>query len=313
MSFRVVFMGTPAFAVPTLEALLSGPDSVVGVVTQPDRPAGRGRKLRLSPIKERALLSGTPVLEPERVRDDPFLQTLGDLAPDVIVVVAFGQILPGTLLRLPPRGCLNVHASLLPKYRGAAPVARAILDGETRTGVTIIQMEERLDAGGILLARETAIGPEEDGSTLSEKLSGMGAALLMEVLRKMETDSIRAVPQREEEATYAPRLRKQDGEISWRDGAERIARLVRGMVPWPVAHTTCGGRRLQIHRGKARGKGIWGTPGEIIRADHGEFWVAAGDGYLEVEQVQLENRARTDAEAFLLGHRDLRGTILGAG
>jgi len=295
-----------------LETLFQGPDRVVCVVTQPDRPAGRGRKCRPSAVKERALAAGVPVLEPRKLGEDTVLLHLRDIAPDLIIVVAFGQILPRSVLDIPLRGCLNVHASLLPKYRGAAPIASAILNGETVTGVSIIRMNERLDAGPVLLARETVIGPEEDGRVLGERLSRMGAALLMEALRRMEADTIRAVDQREEEATYAPRLRKQDGEIRWSDRAERIAGLVRGLVPWPIAYTSCRGKSLRIHRGQARGQGVWGEPGEVLRADHGALWVAAGDGYLDVETVQLENRDRMGVEAFVQGHRDLRGTILGA-
>ncbi len=311
MSFGVVFMGTPAFAVPVFDALLQGPDRLLAVVTQPDRPRGRGQRSRPSAVKERAVAAGVPVLEPETVRDEGFRARLRDLSPDLVVVVAFGQILPGNVLDLPPKGCLNVHASLLPKYRGAAPIPWAIMNGERVTGITIIRMAERLDAGDILRAREVIIGEEEDGLELSERLSRVGAQLLAETVRGLERGVVAPVSQREEEATFAPRLTKKDGEIKWQREAVGIARQVRALIPWPSAHTVCKGKLLKIQRARPRGRGVWGQPGEVIRASHGTLWVAAGEGYLDVEEVQMESRPRMTSAAFHQGHGGLRGHLLG--
>jgi methionyl-tRNA formyltransferase len=311
MSLRVVFMGTPAFAVPALESLLCGDDRLIGVVTQKDRPVGRGLKPQASPVKERARQAGVPVLEPENLRDPAFLEGLRDLSPELIVVVAFGQILPEVVLGLPPLGCINVHASLLPRYRGAAPIQWAILNGESLTGVTVIQMNERMDAGDILLARETAIGPEEDALGLSRRLSRLGAEVLTEAIRGLKKGTLHRTPQREPEATYAPRLRKEDGKIDWGRGADEIARKVRALVQWPVAYTRWKRRLLKIHRARPIPAGGWGRPGEVVKADRGGLWVQTGEGCLEILELQQESRPKMDARAFLHGQGEVLGLVLG--
>jgi methionyl-tRNA formyltransferase len=311
MSFKIVFMGTPSFAEPMLDVLIEGPDDILCVVTQPDRPMGRGRRLQPSPIKRRAQEANIPVLEPVSAKDDGFISTLCRHSPDVIVLVAFGQLLPEAILHLPQQGCLNVHPSLLPKYRGAAPVQWAIINGEHKTGVTVFRMDKRLDAGDILLARETVIGVEENAQELAGRLSMLGTQAMMEALRGMEHSTLKAVPQKDEEATYAPQFRKEDGVIRWESGADRIERLVRGLYPWPGTYTSWKGQRLKVHRAKARRGSIMGSPGEVLNINQEGIWVQTGDGYLEILEVQLENRPRMTSGAFLKGHRDVLGDVLG--
>ncbi len=310
MSLKVVFMGTPAFAVPSLNGLLHSPHRILGVVTQPDRPAGRGRRSHPSAVKARCLEAGIRAWEPTSVREGGFLEGLREASPDVIAVVAFGQILPKAILDLPPLGCVNVHASLLPKYRGAAPIQWAILKGEQATGVTIIRMVERLDAGDVLEARGVEVGSDEDALHLSQRLSELGGVLLKEVLDRLESGETRPVPQSEDEASYAPRLRIEDGEIRWEMGAVEIARQVRGLLPWPVAHSRWQGQLLKVHRARPLPAAPPGRPGEVVRADHDCFWVQTGAGCLELLDVQLENRPRMSAAAFVRGHGRILGQIL---
>jgi methionyl-tRNA formyltransferase len=310
MSLRVVFMGTPAFAVPSLDALLDSSHCVLGVVTQPDRPVGRGRRPQASPVKMRAQEAGIAVWEPVSVREASFPELLRGASPEVIVVVAYGQILPRAILDLPPLGCVNVHASLLPRYRGAAPIQWAILNGEQATGVTVIRMVERMDAGDILMARSVEIGGDEDALQLGQRLSRVGSELLKEVLGRLGSGQIRPGPQREEETSYAPRLRTEDGEIRWEMGAQEIARRVRGLLPWPVAHSRWRGRLLKVYRARPLPGGLPGRPGEVVRADHGALWVRTGTGCLELLEVQLENRPRMPAADFVRGHGQIMGETL---
>lgn len=307
----MVFMGTPAFAVPALEMILGGGDRLLGVVTQKDRPVGRGLRLQASPVKQRAQRAGVPVLQPDSPRDEAFLEALRDLSPDLIVVVAFGKILPKAVLDLPSMGCLNAHASLLPKYRGAAPIQWAIVNSESTTGVTVIKMVERMDAGDILLAKETEIGPEEDALVLGERLSHLCAEALWEAVRGIEEGTLHPIPQREEEATYAPRLRREDGEIDWREAADDIARKVRGFVPWPTAHTRWRGRLLKLHKARALPGAQWGRPGEVVKADRGGLWVQTGEGYLDILELQPESRPKMDARSFLHGQGEVLGRVMG--
>ena len=230
---RVVFMGTPDFAVPTLAALLESRHEVVGVVTQPDRPKGRSGKLQPSPVKEKALEADVPVLQPEKVKDPAFLPELEKLVPDVIVVVAFGQILPESILNLPKYGCMNVHASLLPKLRGAAPIQWSVIDGDKESGVTIMQMDKGLDTGDILLVEKYTLDPKETGGSLFDKLSGLGGPLVLQALEQAEQGTLSPVPQEHEKHTYAKMLSKALGEIDFTKDAIVIERLIRGLNPWP--------------------------------------------------------------------------------
>lgn len=306
----IVFMGTPETAAFSLEELFKGPDPVVGVVTQPDRPQGRGQRSVPSPVRRIAESRGIPVLAPENVRDAAFLNALKSLGPELIVVVAYGRILPRAVLELPPHGCLNVHYSLLPKYRGAAPVAWAILNGEQKSGVTTMRLVEKMDAGPILLSAEVSLVPDETAASLEAKLTPVGARLLLETIRGLKDDSIVPKHQKEEEATYAPILKKEDGKIDWHQPAEAIERRVRGLNPWPSAYTYYKGKLLKIYRATAIRAEEKGSPGEVVRADKGGLWVMTGRGILSLEEVQLENRKKLSAAEFLKGTRIQRGERL---
>jgi methionyl-tRNA formyltransferase len=304
---RIVFMGTPEVAAVSLERLLSAAASVVGVVTQPERPAGRGQKAVAAPVRKAAERYHVPVLAPEKIRDPSFLAALNEWAPELIVVVAYGRILPRQVLDLPPRGCLNVHYSLLPKYRGAAPAAWAIINGEEKSGVTTMFLEEKMDAGPILLQRQISLAADETAASLQAKLAPIGAELLLETISAVEAGSVAPRIQNEAEATYAPILKKEDGLIDWHLSAAAIERRVRGLAPWPSAFTYLDGAMLKIHRAKVVRTESSAPPGEMIKADKDGLWVAAGDGALGLEEVQLENRKRMAAAEFLKGARLEKG------
>lgn len=309
--WRIVFMGTPMSAAISLEQLLRGPDPVVGVVTQPDRPAGRGQKQALSPVRRVAENHRIPVLAPEKIRDPAFFEALKSWAPDLVAVVAYGRILPRPILELPPQGCLNVHYSLLPKYRGAAPIAWTLLNGEKKSGITTMKLVEKMDAGPILLQREVPLSRDETTASLEAKLIPIGAELLLETIRRLQEGSLIPRPQPEEEATYAPMLKKEDGQVDWSQPAETIERRVRALYPWPSAFTHWQGRLLKIYRSAVIGAKGEGAPGEVVRADAGGLWVATGTGWLSLEEIQLENRKRLRAAEFLKGARMKTGDRLG--
>jgi methionyl-tRNA formyltransferase len=304
---RIVFMGTPEVAAVSLERLLTTAASVVGVVTQPERPTGRGQKPVSSPVRRAAERYHVPVLAPEKIRDPSFLAALNDWAPELIVVVAYGRILPRPILELPPRGCLNVHYSLLPKYRGAAPAAWTIINGEEKAGVTTMYLVEKMDAGPILLQRKISLAENETAGSLQAKLAPVGADLLLETIAAIEAGSVTPTVQNESEATYAPMLKKEDGLIDWRLSAVAIERRVRGLAPWPSAFAYLDGTLLKIHRAKVVKTETNAPPGEIIKADKDGLWVATGDGALGLEEVQLENRKRMAAAEFLKGARLEKG------
>ncbi|MFQ5542002.1 MAG: methionyl-tRNA formyltransferase, partial [Candidatus Binatia bacterium] len=242
----IVFMGTPAVAAASLERLLEGPDPVVGVVTQPDRPVGRGQRWVPSPVRKVAERHQKPVLTPDRIRDPATLETLRHWAPRLIVVVAYGRILPRSILELPSEGCVNVHYSLLPNYRGAAPVPWALLNGEEKSGVTTMRLVEKMDAGPILMQEEVSIARDETAASLEAGLISVGARLLLETIRRLKEGSIVAIPQREEEATYAPMIKKEDGKIDWAQSAEAIERRVRAFHPWPSTYSFWHGRLVKV-------------------------------------------------------------------
>ena len=308
---RVVFMGTPHFAVPTLQAL-DEHHQVVGVVTQPDRQAGRGRKLVISPVKEEALIRGCPLFQPPSLREPEAVEHLRAWQPDLIVVAAFGQILPPPVLDLPPSRCLNVHASLLPRYRGAAPIPAAILDGESVTGTTIMCMDEGLDTGPILAQAELPITAADTTASLTEKLAALGAQLLVEVLPGWLGGDLDAEPQNDDLATYCRPLRKADGLLDWTRPAVNLDRQVRAFTPWPGAYTSWQGRRLKVLRARPHPREVGRGPvGEVVAMGRG-FAVVTGLGLLEVLEVQLAGRRRTSASEFTRGQRDLIGGMLGA-
>jgi len=298
---RVLFMGTSNFAVPTLRALIASRHEVIGVVTQPDRPSGRGLGLTFSPVKTVALDMGLSIFQPEKVSSPDFVETVRALSPDVIVVAAFGQILSQDLLEIPRYGCLNVHASLLPKYRGAAPVSHALFDGETRTGVTIMLMDAGLDTGPILLQREVEIMPEDNQGTLESRLADLGANLLVEALDRLEEGTITPVPQDDSLATKAPSLKREQCQIDWTKPATRIVNLVRGCTPRPGAYTWWKGKELRVWQCRVCDNTPGASPGEIVSVGKDGIVVASGAGSVLLEEVQPENRKRMTAADFARG------------
>jgi methionyl-tRNA formyltransferase len=300
---RLIYLGTPQFAVPTLEAILRAGHEVIEAITQPDRPKGRGNKLAMSPVKTCALAHGLAVFQPERVRRPEVLEHLRGLAPEIMVIVGYGQIIPQTVIDIAPRGIVNVHGSLLPHLRGAAPVQWSIVRGDVETGVTTMQIDAGLDTGDMLLKAATAIGENEDAVALAERLSHMGASLLVETLAGLELGTV--VPQEQDNAlaTYAPILKKQDGLIDWKQPARAIHNLIRGMQPWPGAHTAFRGQQLQIWISHLVDHGADSLPGRLVFNRDG-LLVGCGDGsLLKLIEVQQEGRKRMSAEDFARGQR----------
>lgn len=310
-SWPIVFMGTPQIAAATLERLLEGPDRVVGVVTRPDRPAGRGQKRAPSPVRKIAETRGIPVVAPEKIRTPEFLETLSAWQPAIIVVVAYGRILPKTILESAPHGCLNVHYSLLPKYRGAAPAAWTIMSGETEGGVTTMQLVEKMDAGNIYLQEALPLAADETTGSLQTKLTPLGARLLSETLQKIKDGTLVSRAQDESQATLAPMLKKEDGLIDWTQPAVVIERRVRGLNPWPGSYTYLNGKMLKVQRGKIISAESMHNPGEIIRADSGGLWIGTGCGVIGLEEVQLENKKRLPGGEFVKGARIKAGDAVG--
>lgn len=306
---RVVFMGTPAFACPTLQRLIDRGEEILAVVTQPDRPKGRGQKFLPPPVKELAERHGLPVLQPLKVRVPEFIDTLRELQPDLIVVVAFGQILPKALLEIPKYGCINVHASLLPRYRGAAPINYCIINGENETGVTTMLMDVGLDTGDMLVKKVTPIDPEEDTRALHDRLSLLGADALDETLDLLRAGNLTAEKQDDSLSCYAPMLKKEDGRIDWTAEPQVIKNLVRGMYPWPGAYTNLDGKFLKIYRVRT-GPGS-GIPGTVLVAGKDGIEVACSAGSVILEELQLEGKKRLPVREFLAGCRIDPGTILG--
>ena len=297
---KVLFYGTPACALPTLEALLAQ-HQVVAVVTQPDRPAGRGHHVVSPPVKSRALAAGVPVLQPPRLRDPGWPERLAEHGAEVAVVVAFGQILPKAVLDVPARGSINVHASLLPRYRGAAPIAWAIIRGERETGITTFQMDPGMDTGAMLLREPVTIGPDETAGELAERLSHVGARVLLDTLARL--DRLEPVAQRHEDATSAPRLRKEDGHLRWEQSADAIVGVIRGSNPWPGGATMTPVGRLIVWRARVGPVGApSASPGTLLTAG-GSLVVATGDGVVEPLEVQAENRRAVSWAEFLRGAR----------
>ncbi len=305
-------MGTPAFACPILEALLARSDPVVGVVCQPDRPRGRGLDVSAPEVKRLALQLGVPVLQPERIRDATFLDALRALAPDLIVVAAYGKILPRAVLDLPPRGCVNVHASLLPRHRGAAPVVWTILAGDATTGVTIMAMNEEMDAGDILLQRETPVRPDNTGGSLLERLAALGASAIGQAIDGLHAGTIRPTPQPAAGVTFAPRIEREHCRMDWTRPAVEIERQVRALAPTPSAFTSLAGRLLKIHRAEVDRAAAAGEPGRVVAVGPAGIVVATGSGALRLLELQLEGRRRLAAAQFLAGHPIAPGTCLGA-
>jgi methionyl-tRNA formyltransferase len=299
---RIVFMGTPDFSVPVLDALIEAGHEIAGVVTQPDKPKGRGKAVAMTPVKEKALEHGLSVYQPLKVRTPEFVQVLRELKPDVMVVVAFGQILTKEVLDIPPLGCVNVHASLLPKYRGAAPIQWAVIDGEKETGVTTMMMDEGIDTGDMLEKEIVPIEDEETGDSLHDKLMAAGARLIVSTLKKIQDGTIERTPQTDEETCYARMLKKDMGDVDWSLDAHAIERLVRGLNSWPGTYTKWNGKTVKIWKAKAVDREYEGALGEAVYVDKETILVKTGKGCLSLLELQPEGKKRMAADAFLRGY-----------
>ena len=307
-------MGTPDFAVDTLEAIVNAGHEVALVVTQPDKAKGRGKKVCYTPVKEKALEHDLPVAQPEKVREEAFVEQLRAIAPDVIVVVAFGQILPESILNIPKYGCINVHASLLPAYRGAAPIQWAVIDGLTETGVTTMYMEKGLDTGDIILQSKISLAPDETGGSLFDKLAKDGAALLVRTLTMLEDGTATRTKQDDSQSSYAKMLTKDMGCLDFTKDAVVLERLIRGLNPWPSAYTRIQDKTLKIYVAEVVSEDAESSaaePGTVVAVDKKSFTVQCGKGALRVFNLQLEGKKRMDTSAFLLGYKVETGMQLG--
>jgi methionyl-tRNA formyltransferase len=308
---RILFLGTAEFACPTLEALLASRHQVLGVVTQPDRPKGRGQKLIATPVKSIALKAGLPVYQPEKIRDPAFLKILESLRPELMVVAAYGQILSAAVLAVPPRGCVNVHGSVLPKYRGAAPIVRAILAGERRTGITTMFMDPGMDTGPILLTEETEIEEEDTAGSLHDRLARIGARLLLLTLERLEENALVPRPQEHSLATLAPKVEKEEARILWTAPARQIFNRVRAFDPWPGAYTSWLGRTLKLFRPRLIEAQGTPYPGTVVAASAEGIRIASAEGDLLIREVQAESRPRMKVSDFLRGNPLAAGARLG--
>jgi methionyl-tRNA formyltransferase len=310
---RIVFFGTPEFAVPSLEGLIASPHSVVGVVTQPDRPRGRGQRVTDSPIKAVARARGLDILQPVRLREPEVMEALSAWAPDLGVVAAYGKLIPAEMLDLPALGMINVHASLLPKYRGAAPVHRAVINGETETGVTIMRMVVALDAGAMFAKVTRPIQPDETSDVVERDLARLGVPPLLSVIDQLAKGSAREEPQDDAQSTYAARLTKDEGLIDWMLPASAIHNRVRGLYPWPHAYTHASGKRLIVLKSLVEERATTASPGTVVDVSRDRVDVAAGDGsVLALLELQPEGRRAMPVRDFLAGHPIQPGTRLGS-
>lgn len=310
---KIVFMGTPDYAAAALEALIMAGYEITGVVTQPDKPKGRSKELLPPPVKVCALQHGIPVMQPRRIKTPEAVEELRKIRADVYVVAAFGQILSQEILDIPPLGCLNIHGSLLPRYRGASPIQHAILDGEKETGITIMQMDAGIDTGDILYQKAIPIGPEDDYETLHDKLKKLGGEAIMEAIDLLEQGKLAPRKQQEELSCYAPLLGKEMGKIDFGESAAAIDRKIRAMTPWPSAFTSYHGKQMKIWKAvpTLAANTFARIPGEILRTDKDSVTVAAGEGALRIYELQLEGKKRMTVHDFLLGVRMQPGEILG--
>lgn len=308
---RVIFMGTPDFAVKTLEKIIEAGHEVVLVVTQPDKPKGRGKMMQFPPVKECALAHGVEVFQPARIREQECIEVLRTYQPDIIVVAAFGQILPKEILDMPQYGCINVHASLLPKYRGAAPIQWAVINGDEKSGVTIMRMDVGLDNGDMIAKEEVVLAADETGGSLFDRLAETGAALCVKTMSQIEEGNVTYTPQREDEATHVSMIHKELGRIDWTQSAEVIERLIRGLNPWPSAYTILNGKTFKIWNASILAEVEENEPGTVIKVSRKEMWVQTGAGVLALKEVQLEGKKRMETDAFLRGYEVVEGTHLG--
>ena len=311
---RVVFMGTPDFAVGALASIIEAGHQVAAVVTQPDKPKGRGKELQMTPVKTCALKHGIPVFQPVKIREPEAVETLRTYQADIFVVAAFGQILSEEILAMPKYGCVNIHASLLPKYRGAGPIQWAIINGEKITGVTIMRMDKGLDTGDMLFQKEVAIAPDETADTLHDKLAEAGARLIVEALAKIEAGDVTPVKQKDEESCYAKMLTKAMGKIDWQMEAKKLDCLIRGLISWPGASTIFRGKTLKIWKeevvSEQDGFSTKAQPGTVVRVEKDAFYVQTGKGILKILEVQPEGKKRMAVKDFLLGYPVKAGETL---
>ncbi len=306
---KLVFMGTPDFAVPSLEALHQSNHCITRVITQPDRPKGRGRRIMVPPVKQRALKLGYDVSQPASVREDDYFDICVDSSPDLLVVVAYGNILPEPVITHPPLGAINLHASLLPRYRGAAPIQWPIINGDRETGVTTMRLDTGMDTGDILLSARTSIQPDDTAATLHDRLAAMGAELLVRTLDRLSAGEITPTPQDDSLATEAPLLKKRDGKIDWHQSAVAIERLVRGMTPWPGTYTFQEGRRLKIFRVAVIDTVSDAPPGTTVKGFADELRVTTGNGVLSILELQSASGKRLSIADYLRGHAISPGTV----
>ena len=306
---NIVFMGTPEFALPTLKSLHQSSHSILAVITQPDKPKGRGQKLLVSPIKQYALDSDLPILQPKTVNDPEFIESLKQNRPDVIIVVAFGQILSETFLKISKQFCINLHSSLLPKYRGAAHINRAILNGDTKSGVTTMIMDKGMDTGDILLMQETPIHETDTAQTLHDTLSEMGGALVLETLKRLEENTLLPVQQDHSQATYAAKLKKEEGLIHWDQSATTLSNQVRGLTPWPGTYTLLNKKRLRILKVQVSEGYPDDAPGRVARVTDVGIEVGTGQGRLIITELQPEGKKSMPAKSFLAGHKIELGNL----
>lgn len=315
VGMRILFMGTPDFAATVLKKLIESGHEVIGAVTQPDKQKGRGREISFPPVKELAIKHGLKVYQPVKVKDADFLKTAADLSPEAIVVAAFGQILPKALLDIPGKGCICVHASLLPKYRGAAPIQYSIIDGEEETGITIMHMDVGIDTGDIILQSRIPISKEETGGSLFDKLAVLGGEALLEALQKIENNTAQRIPQDNDKATYVRVMDKDMGNIDFTRPAIQIERLIRGLNPWPSAYTRLEGKALKLWSAEVEEitdhNTFKGIPGEVVEVRRDALAVMTGGGILVIRELQLEGKRRMSADAFLRGNPVVAGTRLG--
>jgi len=307
---NIIFMGTPDLAAEVLSKLLESENQILAVVTQPDKPKGRGKQVQYSPVKELAMKHNIQVFQPNKAKEEGFLDSLVNLKPDVIVVAAFGQILPKAILEFPKYGCINVHASLLPKYRGSAPIQWSIIDGEEKTGITIMHMDVGIDTGDMIMKAEVPIDTKETGGSLQEKLALCGGGLLLKALEAIENGTATREKQKDADSSYVKILNKAQGHIDFNQSAVRIERLIRGFNPWPSAYTLLDGKTLKVWNADVIADESDGKPGEIISITKDAIIVKTGDGNLAIKELQLEGKKRMTVNAFLRGYSVVPGTIL---
>lgn len=306
---RIIFMGTPDFSVPALKALVEAGHDVIAVVTQPDKPKGRGKEVQMPPVKEQALEYNIPVYQPVKARDSEFVKFLTDLTPDVMVVAAFGQLLPKSILDIPKYGCINIHASLLPKYRGASPIQYAVINGEKESGITTMMMAEALDTGDMLDQAKVTLDLKETGGSLHEKLSQIGGSLIIKTLNKLEDKTAVRIPQDESKFTYVGMIKKNMGDIDWSMEANVIERLIRGLNPWPSAYTGWNGKVIKIWEADVVDKEYAGAIGEVVEVGKDCLVVKTGKGGLSIKELQMQGKKRMDIGAFLRGYQIAEGTV----